>query len=107
MGLSTLGLLGVGERPAAVAVLLAIWGAMNTVMSIAWMTWLSQNVDDAPEAAGSLIVAAIQAAILLGAAFGGSLLDHLDIQATFLGSVALSVVSLMLIGGGRRLLEAG
>lgn len=107
MGLVTLGLLGFGERPVVVAVLLAIWGAMNTVMSIAWMAWLSQNLDDAPEAAGSLVVAAIQAAILLGAAFGGSLLDHFDIQATFLGSVALSALSLLLIGSGRRLLKVG
>ncbi|MFG6178877.1 MFS transporter [Halomonas sp. THAF12] len=105
MGLSTLGLLGFGQQLAVVAVLLAIWGAMNTVMSIAWMSWLSQNVDDAPEAAGSLIVAAIQAAILLGAAFGGWLLDHLGIQATFIGSAVLCAASLLLIGSGRRLLK--
>jgi predicted MFS family arabinose efflux permease len=56
--------------------LLAIWGAMNTALSIGWMSWMSQNVEDEPEAAGSLMVAAIQGAILLGGAFGGSLLDR-------------------------------
>lgn len=67
---------------------MAIWGAMNTMFSVIWMTWMSQNAD-APEAAGSLMVAAIQASILLGAVVGGFLLDGISIQATFIGSVVL------------------
>jgi len=106
MGLVTLGLLGFGQLVIVTALLLAIWGAMSTVMSISWMAWLSQNVDDAPEAAGSLIVAAIQAAILLGAALGGTLLDHIGIGATFIGSAALSGFAFLLVGSGNRLLKA-
>lgn len=60
MGACTLGLLLLGGSVIATALFLAIWGAMNTAMSVIWMTWMSQNVDDAPEAAGSLMVAAIQ-----------------------------------------------
>ena len=74
-------------------------------MSVIWMTWMSQNVDDAPEAAGSLMVAAIQASILLGAVVGGMLLDGLSIFATFLGSVALAAIGIALIGNGKRLLK--
>ena len=105
MGLVTLGLLGFGQLVVAAAGLLALWGAMNTAMSIGWMAWIAQNVDDAPEAAGSLIVAAIQAAILAGAALGGTLLDHFGIGATFIGSAALSGVALLLVGSGKRLLR--
>ncbi|MER8499578.1 MULTISPECIES: hypothetical protein [unclassified Mesorhizobium] len=66
---------------------------------------MSQNADDAPEAAGSLMVAAIQASILLGAIVGGVLLDGLTISATFIGSVVLAGFAIALIGTGRRLLE--
>lgn len=105
MGLVTLGLLGFGEFVVVAALLLAIWGVMNTAMSIGWMAWISQNVDDAPEAAGSLIVAAIQAAILLGAALGGTLMDHIGIGATFIGSAVLSAIAFLLVGSGQRLLK--
>lgn len=105
MGLVTLGLLGFGQFVVVAALLLAIWGVMNTAIPISWMAWLSQNVDDAPEAAGSLIVAAIQAAILVGAALGGTLLDHIGIGATFIGSAVLSAIAFLLVGSGKRLLK--
>jgi predicted MFS family arabinose efflux permease len=88
-----------------VGLFMAIWGAMNTMFSVIWMTWMSQNADDAPEAAGSLMVAAIQASILLGAMVGGFLLDGISIEATFLGSVVLAVLAVMLIGNGQRMLK--
>ncbi|UZF95818.1 MFS transporter [Bosea sp. NBC_00550] len=105
MGGCTLGLLLLGSSVVAAGMFLAIWGAMNTAMSVIWMTWMSRTVDDAPEAAGSLMVAAIQASILLGAVLGGILLDSLSIAATFAGSVALAAVAVLLIGGGRSLLK--
>jgi len=105
MGLVTLSLLGFGHLVVVTALLLAIWGAMNTAMSISWMAWLSQNVDDAPEAAGSLIVAAIQGAILFGVALGGVLLDSIGIGATFIGSAVLAAIAFMLVGSGKRLLK--
>ena len=105
MGGATLGLLLLGRSWLAVGVLLAVWGAMNTGMSVIWMTWMSRNADDAPEAAGSLMVAAIQTSILLGAVIGGWLLDGLSIQATFAGSTILALAALALIGDGRRLLK--
>jgi predicted MFS family arabinose efflux permease len=105
MGGSTLGLLSLGGSPVAAGVLLALWGATNTAMSVIWMTWMSQNASDAPEAAGSLLVAAIQASILLGAVLGGWLLDGFSIQATFIGSVILAGTAVALVGNGQQLLK--
>ena len=105
MGACTLALVFLGASPIAAGLLLALWGAMNTAMSVIWMTWMSQNANDAPEAAGSLMVAAVQASILLGAVAGGWLLDGFSIQATFIGSVILAGAALILIGNGRRLLK--
>ena len=105
MGTSTLVLLLVGGSVLATALSLAVWGAMNTAMSVIWMTWLSQNADDAPEAAGGLMVAVIQTSILLGAMVGGLLLDQFSITATFLASVLLSAVAVALAGNGQRLLQ--
>lgn len=105
MGGCTLGLLLFGRSAIAAGVFLAIWGATNTAMSVIWMTWMSQNADDAPEAGGSLMVAAIQASILLGAVVGGLLLDGFSIAATLIGSLVLSGVGIALIGDGRRLLK--
>jgi predicted MFS family arabinose efflux permease len=105
MGLVTLGLLAAGKSVVLVGLLLAVWGAMNTAMSIIWMTWLARNVDDAPEEAGSLLVAAIQASILLGAMLGGAVLDAWGISATFLGSVVLAGIAVVLVGSGQRLVN--
>jgi predicted MFS family arabinose efflux permease len=112
MGGCTFGLLVLGGSPIAtgrsvigVGALLAIWGAMNTAMSVIWMTWMSQNADDAPEAAGSLMVAVVQASILLGALLGGWLLDGLSIQATLIGSVLMAGGACLLIGNGGSLLK--
>ncbi|TRW96554.1 MFS transporter [Paracoccus sp. M683] len=105
MGGATLLLLAVGISVLAVGALLMVWGAMNTAMSVIWMTWMSQNAGDAAEAAGSLMVAAIQVSILLGAVIGGLLLDGISISATFLGSVALAAAAIALIGNGQHLLR--
>jgi predicted MFS family arabinose efflux permease len=105
MGAATVGLLFLGASPLGAGLFLAVWGAMNTAMSVIWMTWMSQNADDAPEAAGSLMVAAIQASILLGALLGGWLLDGFSVQATFIGSVVLAIAAIGLIGNGQRLLR--
>ena len=105
MGGATVGLLLLGRSVIATGLLMVIWGAMNTMFSVIWMTWMSQNADDAPEAAGSLMVAAIQASILLGAVVGGLLLDGISIRAPFIGSIVLAAFALALIGNGRTLLN--
>ena len=105
MGAVTAGLLVVGGWPIATGLLLVVWGAMNTAMSVIWMTWMSQNAEDAPEAAGGLMVAAVQASILLAAVVGGLLLDHLSIHAVLIASVALAAVAELIVRDGRTLLK--
>ena len=105
MGAATFGLWFIGASPVIAAILLFVWGAMNTAMSVIFMTWMSRNVDDAPEQAGSLMVAAIQASILIGAVVGGLLLDTFSISTTFVGSVALSAAAVLLIGDGQKMLK--
>jgi predicted MFS family arabinose efflux permease len=105
MGAVTAGLLVVGGWPIAAGILLVVWGAMNTAMSVIWMTWMSQNAEDAPEAAGGLMVAAVQASILLGAVLGGLLLDQLSITATLIASVILAVLAVLVVRDGRTLLK--
>lgn len=105
MGCVTIGLL-IGQGILfVVLILLAIWGAMNTALSIGWMGWMAQNVKDQPEAAGGLMVALIQGAILCGSTLGGETLTLSGITFTFICSACLSLLGLLLIGSGRKLLR--
>lgn len=99
----TLAMLGVGHLLWGVAVAMIAWGALNSAIPVAWSTWLSRDLSDEPENGGGLMVAAIQLSIMLGAALGGFLLDHLSIAVTFLGGAALLVVASLIVGNGRRL----
>lgn len=105
MGTITLGLIFSQDLPTCVIILLGLWGIMNTSLSIGWMGWMSQNIDDYPEAAGSLMVAVIQGSILFGSAIGGSLLERAGIVTTFSCSVVLSFLAFIMIGSGRTLLK--
>ncbi len=99
----TLILLGVGHRIWAVAPTLIAWGALNSAIPVCWAAWLAQGIGDEPESGGGLQVGAIQLSIMLGAAFGGLLLDHVSIAATFIGGTAFLVLASMVIGDGHRL----
>ena len=105
MGAVTAGLLVFGGWPIAAGLFLIVWGAMNTAMSVIWMTWMSQNAEDAPEGAGGLMVAAVQTSILLGAVIGGLLLDHISINAVLIASVVLAVIAVLIVRDGRTLLK--
>ena len=107
LGAVTLALLAVGHVLWAVALALVAWGALNAAIPVAWSTWLSQGIADAPESGGGLLVAAIQLAIMLGAALGGALLDHLSIMATLIGGAAMLALSALIVGDGARLKQRG
>ena len=66
---------------------------------VAWSTWLSRGIRDEPESGGGLMVGTIQLAIMLGAGFGGLLLDYLSIAATFIGSAVLLAIASVTVGG--------
>jgi predicted MFS family arabinose efflux permease len=100
---STVALLAVGHTLWAVAVVMVVWGALNSAIPVSWSTWLSRGIRDEPEAGGGLMVAAIQLAIMLGAAAGGALLDHLSIAATLIGGALLLCGASLVVGKGHRL----
>ena len=103
LGAVTLGLLAVGHVFWAVAVALIIWGTLNSAIPVAWSTWLAKGIRDEPESGGGLMVAAIQLSIMLGAAFGGLLLDHISVAATFIGGTVLLVLASLIVGDGNRI----
>lgn len=107
LGTVTVALLAAGHVLWLVAITMIAWGALNAAIPVAWFTWLSKEVSDEPESGGGLIVAAIQLAIMLGAALGGLLLDHLSIAATLLGGAALLVLASLTVGNGNRIKRQG
>jgi predicted MFS family arabinose efflux permease len=104
MGGATLVLTLFGTSLPMVIIALIVWGAMNTAISIIWFAWMSQNVPDAPEVGGSLMVAVIQLSIMLGAVIGGILHDKWSIYATFGGSITMALIAMALIRDGSNLL---
>ena len=106
LGVITLALLAVEHHFWSVALMLILWGALNSAIPVAWSAWITQGIADSPESGGGLMVAAIQLAITLGAAVGGWLLDSLSISATFMGSALLLAAASLVVGNGRRLRSA-
>jgi predicted MFS family arabinose efflux permease len=103
LGAVTVALLAAGHVLWVVAITMIAWGALNAALPVSWFTWLSKEVSDEPESGGGLIVAAIQLSIMLGAALGGLLLDHISIAATFVGGAALLVLASLTVGNGDRI----
>ena len=104
LAIATLAFLSVGSLLWPAALTLVAWGAINAAIPVAWSTWLSQGVADQPDAGGGLLVAAIQLAIMLGAAIGGFLLDHVSLTATWIGGSVMLLLAAVLIGRGGRLM---
>ena len=96
----TLLLLLTGHLLWAVGCTMAVWGTLNSAIPVTWSNWLARGISDEPEAGGGLMVAAIQLAIMLGAAFGGFLLDHVSITATFTGGAVLLVLASLTVKAG-------
>jgi predicted MFS family arabinose efflux permease len=99
----TLGLLSTGHSLFWVAAMMIAWGTLSSAIPVAWSTWLSKGIPDEPESGGGLMVAAIQLAIMLGAAFGGLLLDHISIAATLIGGAILLALASLIVGNGNRI----
>jgi predicted MFS family arabinose efflux permease len=103
LGAITIGLLALRYHFAGMAVAMFAWGAVNSAIPVCWSTWLSKGISDEPESGGGLMVGAIQLSIMLGAAFGGLLLDYISVAATFVGGTILLVLASLTIGRGKRI----
>jgi predicted MFS family arabinose efflux permease len=101
----TVGLLLAGRSVVGVAFLLIAWGAINSAIPVAWSAWLAKAISDEPESGGGLMVAVIQLSIMLGAAFGGWLLDHWSISATFIGGVMFLAGAAVIVSKGELLVS--
>jgi len=106
LAVTTLAFLGFGHLLWPAAIILIVWGTLNAAIPVAWSTWLSLGIADEPDAGGGLLVAAIQLAIMLGAAFGGLLLDHLSLTATWIGGAVMLLLASLIVGSGHRLRPA-
>jgi predicted MFS family arabinose efflux permease len=106
LGIATVAMLATGHSSWSVAVAMVVWGALNSAIPVSWFNWLAKGVADEPEAGGGLMVASIQLAIMLGASFGGLLLDHISIVATFIGGAALLILGSAVVGSGQLLTQS-
>lgn len=102
LGGVTLALLAARRHIWGVAVAMIAWGAVNSAIPVCWSTWLTKGISDEPESGGGLLVGGIQLSIMLGAASGGILLDHIAVGATLVGSTVLLVLASFTIGNGNR-----
>ena len=76
--------------------LITLWGMVFGAVPVAWSTWLTRTVPDEAESAGGLLVAAVQLAIMIGAAGGGAIYDFKGATAVFgASSVVLFVAALL------------
>lgn len=96
MAAIALALIALGERTAAVFVLLGFWGLVATAAPVGWWAWLAKSLPGDTEAGGGLMVAVIQLAIALGSTIGGLLFDVSGYRATFVTSGVLLVVAAIL-----------
>lgn len=94
--LIVIGLIYFAHSITAIFILIALWGFLGTSAPVAWWTWLSKVLPHEAEAGGGLMVAIIQLAITLGAAFGGLLFDIYGFEITFVFSaIILAIATLM------------
>ena len=103
LGAVTLALLAARYHIWGVAVAMIAWGAVNSAIPVCWSTWLTKGISDEPESGGGLLVAGIQLSIMLGAGFGGLLLDHVSVAATLVGGTVLLVLAAATLGRGDRI----
>lgn len=96
MMLIVIGLIYFAHSVTAIFILIALWGFLGTSAPVAWWTWLSKVLPHEAETGGGLMVAIIQLAITLGAAFGGLLFDIYGFEITFVFSaIILAIATLM------------
>lgn len=96
MMLIVIGLIYFAHSITVIFILIALWGFLGTSAPVAWWTWLSKVLPHEAEAGGGLMVAIIQLAITLGAAFGGLLFDIYGFEITFVFSaMILAMATLM------------
>jgi len=87
---TSLGLLyALGQSTLAAAALITVWGLFVGMAGVGWSTWVARTYAHHAEAAGGILVAAIQLAMMTGALLGGALIDALTPTAPLIASVIM------------------
>lgn len=89
MSVLGLGLAGLGGLQWRDTAMIAVWGVAFGIVPMSWSTWLTRFVPDEAEAAGGLMVAAIQTGIAVGAAAGGLIVDTYGVPVVFAAGSAI------------------
>lgn len=76
-----------GQYLIAAAVLIGFWGVFVGMAGVGWSTWVTRSYPDNAEATGGILVAIIQVGMMLGASFGGVLIDSIDPVAPLTAAV--------------------
>ncbi|MGX8011906.1 MFS transporter [Mesorhizobium sp. ORM8.1] len=93
IALAALAMLTLGASPALAAAAVAAWGFAFGAVPVGLQTWLVRAAPDQAESAGGLMVATFQAAIALGAVFGGLLVDHAGVASAFAYSAVATLLA--------------
>lgn len=80
-----------------VCVLVALWGFAFGTVPVSWSTWIARAAPDEAESSGGILVAAIQAAMMLGAAAGGVLFNAGGAVAPFIGSGVTLLAAVVIV----------
>lgn len=91
------GLVAFGGHVVVTSVLVALWGFAFGTVPVSWSTWIARAAPDEAESGGSILVAAIQAAMMLGAATGGVLFNAGGAVATFTGSGVTLLAAVVIV----------
>lgn len=92
MSLISVGLFMFNHVSLLTVVLVVLWGFVSSAPPLGWSTWLTHTVPGEAESGGSLLFAAIQLGVALGAAVGGVAIDGSGV----LGAVVVSGIVLLL-----------
>ena len=76
---------------------MVVWGLVFAFIPVGWSAWITRNVSDQAEKAGSVQVATIQLANTCGAGIGGFAFDHLGILAPVIISGGLMLLTALLV----------
>ncbi|KGP42355.1 MFS transporter [Morganella morganii] len=86
-----------GSNRIVAGLVMVIWGLVFAFIPVGWSVWITRNVSDQAEKAGSVQVATIQLANTCGAGIGGFAFDHLGLLAPVIISGGFMLLTALLV----------
>jgi predicted MFS family arabinose efflux permease len=85
-----------------VSILFVAWGLLWGLVPLALQTWLLAATPDSPEASSAILITVMQAAIAVGSAVGGVLVDSAGLTAVFVVSGGIAIAAGLFAAVARR-----